>query len=306
VCTKSFAGGDPRHFFETGFRAFQVIDQERRAGLFTGYFEPQAEGSRVRSAIYQVPVYRKPADLVAFEAKAEEVTGLKYGRMVKGKAQAYLVRKDIEQGALQGQGLEIVWLKHWEDAFFIHIQGSGRVKLDSGEVIRLSYAAKTGRPYTAIGGVLIKRGILNAKTNSMQSIRAWMSGHPAEARELMWQNESFVFFREVPVTDETLGALGAQQVHLTPRRSLAVDRATWAFGTPVFLETTLPPEAGGTTFNHVLVAQDTGTAIKGMARGDVYWGWGEEAAHIAGHMKSQGKMTVLLPLPVAHRLGLLP
>jgi membrane-bound lytic murein transglycosylase A len=306
VCQLAMEATDARIFFEDHFRAYEVMDEQRPLGLFTGYFEPEAEGSRDPSEHYSVPVYRKPEDLVSFDPIAETTTGLKYGRIVERNPLPYLPRKEIEQGALQGRGLEIAWLKNWDDAFFIHIQGSGRIKLREGGTIRLSYAAKTGLPYTAIGGVLIKRGILTPETNSMQSIQAWMKSHPGEARELMWANESFVFFREVPVDDETLGALGAQQVNLTPRRSLAVDRAVWAFGTPLWLDTKTPPETpgGAQTFRRLMVAQDTGSAIKGVARGDVYWGWGENAAQLAGHMKSPGNMMALLPLPVARRLGL--
>jgi membrane-bound lytic murein transglycosylase A len=216
-----------------------------------------------------------------------------------------LTREEIDKGGLAGQGLEVAWLKSWEDCFFIHIQGSGRVRLADGSAIRLAYALKTGHPYTGIGGVLIQRGVLTHENNSMQSIRTWMKAHPQEARELMWLNKSFIFFREIAVEDPKLGALGAEQVNLTPRRSLAIDRAFWMFGMPIWLDTSLPPEAGGEKFQHLVVAQDTGSAIKGAARGDVYWGWGDQAAYIAGHMKSPGSFTALLPQRVAAALGLL-
>jgi membrane-bound lytic murein transglycosylase A len=308
ICEAASQASNARQFFEKHFRPFLVEDNERPKGLFTGYYEPEAEGSREQGGEYQVPVYRRPPDLVALKAKDEQQLGLKYGRYVGGKAQAYFTREAIEQGALRGKGLEIAYLKSWEDAFFIHVQGSGRIRLPDGGVIRLAYALKTGLPYTGIGGVLIERGILTRETNSMQSIRAWMKANPQAARELMWLNKSFVFFREIEVADPALGALGAQQVNLTPRRSLAVDRAIWMFGTPVWLSTNTPPEApgGAQALNRILIAQDTGTAIKGYARGDVFWGWGSEAAQIAGHMKSEGAMIVLLPAPVAKRLGLVP
>jgi membrane-bound lytic murein transglycosylase A len=306
VCKAANNAADARQFFEESFVALQVEDPNRPAGLFTGYFEPEAEGSLHPGGDYQVPVYAKPDDLVAFDAVGEAVTGLKYGRMSDGKPEPYWSREQIEKGALKGRGLEIAWLKKWEDAFFIHIQGSGRIKLPDGAILRLSYAAKTGLPYTAIGGVLIERGILTRETNSMQSIRAWMSGNPQAARELMWHNKSFVFFRKVDVADPDLGALGAQQVHLTPQRSLAVDRSIWPFGMPVWIETTTPKEAqgGSAPYNRLMIAQDTGSAIKGYARGDVYWGWGETAADKAGHMKSPGRFVALLPREVAQELGL--
>lgn len=308
VCEAAASAANPRRFFETQFLAFQVEDADRPAGLFTGYYEPEADGSRKPGGEYQVPMYRRPYDLVALNAEDEKQLGLKYGRYAGGKAQPYFTRAEIEQGALHGKGLEIAYLKSWEDAFFMHVQGSGRVRLPDGSAIRLAYALKTGLPYTGIGGVLIERGILTKQTNSMQAIRAWMKQNRQVARELMWLNKSFVFFREIEIADPSLGALGAQQVNLTPGRSLAIDRSVWMFGTPIWLATSTPPEApgGAKSFKRMLIAQDTGTAIKGFARGDVFWGWGEEAAQIAGHMKSEGAMIVLLPKSVVERLGLVP
>lgn len=223
-----------------------------------------------------------------------------------GKQAPYLTRRDIEEGALEGQGLEIVWLRDWADAFFIQVQGSGRVRLAEGGMLRLSYAAKSGHPYTGIGGLLVQRGVLSEEAMSMQAIRRWMSRNPRDARELMWENKSFVFFREIELEDPALGALGAQHVQLTPRRSLAIDRSLWMFGTPVWLDTHAPAEEGSrmVEFRHLLIAQDTGSAIRGLARGDVYWGFGAAAAALAGPMKSTGAMTVLLPVEVAGELGL--
>lgn len=303
ACLAAFEGGDARSFFERLFRAYRVHDHARPEGLFTGYFEPEVDGSLTRSTLFHVPLYSRPPDLVSI---GQGGAAPAYGRMVDGKATPYLTRREIEEGALAGQGLEIVWLKDWADAFFIHIQGSGRVRLAEGGTLRLSYAAKSGRPYTGIGGLLVARGVLNGQDMSMQAIRRWMAAHPQQARELMWENESFVFFRTVELEDPALGALGAQQIQLTPRRSLAVDRAEWMFGTPVWLNTDVPAGDGGSmvSFRQLMIAQDTGSAIKGLARGDVYWGFGNAAAEIAGPMKSPGLMTVLLPLDVADELGL--
>ncbi len=304
VCAKIPDAANAREFFEENFVPFAVTDPDRKDGLLTGYYEPLAQGSLKPSAKFSVPIYARPPDLVAFDEAAQKETGLAYGRIFDGRPQAYLSREDIEKGALSGKGLEIAWLASWEDAFFIHIQGSGRVQLDEGGELRLAYAAKSGQPYTGIGGVLISRGVLTSKTNSMQAIRAWMTNNTSAARELMWQNKSFVFFRKVEITEKTLGALGAQQVNLTPGRSLAVDRSVWMFGTPVWIDTRLPPQAtqGAKPYRRLMVAQDTGSAIKGIARGDVYWGWGPEAERIAGHMKSPARMTVLLPRSVAEGL----
>lgn len=306
ACLGAFEAGNARGYFEHAFRAYRVRDDDRPGGLFTGYYEPEVGGSRRRSPQFHVPVYRRPADLVAFRDGEEAGTGLAYGRLIDGKPSPYLTRREIEQGALDGMGLEIVWLRDWADAFFIQIQGSGRVRLAEGGTLRLSYAAKSGLPYTAIGARLVKRGLFAPEAMSMQTIRGWMAQHPGEARALMWENESFVFFREVDLEDPALGALGAQHVQLTPRRSLAVDRSLWMFGTPVWLDTQAPMDAtgGSEPFRQLLVAQDTGSAIKGLARGDVYWGFGDAAGAIAGPMKSTGSMAVLLPIDVAEELGL--
>lgn len=306
TCLAAFEAGEARAFFEDLFRPYLVRDPQLPDGLFTGYFEPEVEGSRSRSATFHVPLYRRPPDLVSFQDQDVEHGGPAYGRLVDGKRQAYFTRQQIEEGALEGQGLEIVWLKDWADAFFIQVQGSGRVTLSEGGMLRISYAAKSGHPYTGIGGLLVQRGVLPEHAMSMQAIRAWMVKQPREARALMWENKSFVFFREVELEDPELGALGAQHVQLTPLRSLAVDRSIWMFGTPVWLDTAAPSGEAYqmTPFRQLLIAQDTGSAIKGMARGDIYWGFGEPAAKIAGPMKSAGRMTVLIPRDVVEELGL--
>jgi membrane-bound lytic murein transglycosylase A len=294
-----------RSFFESEFVPLRVTDAERPEGLFTGYYEPLAEGSLTKSTEFPVPIYAKPEDLVTFTEAETKATGLTYGRRVNGGPSAYFTRKEIEHGALAGRGLEICFVKSWVDAFFIHVQGNGRVALPDGEVIRLSYAAKNGQTYTGIGGVLLVRGVGTPQTMSMQLLRQWMADHPSEMRDLLWSNNSFVFFRKTEITDAKLGAIGAAKVNLTPLRSLAVDRSQWMFGTPLFIETREPPEAkhGPAPFNHLMIAQDTGTAIRGLIRGDVYWGWGKMAAHNAGHMKSKGGMVALLPRALADRLA---
>ncbi len=304
LCQQALTATDAKQFFESNFVAFKVNDPGHPQGLYTGYYEPEVEGNLVKTSEFQVPVYNRPGDLKALDEQGRKQTGLAYGRIVNGKAEPYATRKDIEQGALEGKGLAICYLKSWVDAFFIHIQGSGRVKLPDGKIIRLAYAAKTGQPYTGIGHVLLEKGVGTKETMSMEYLRTWMSDHPTEARELMWNNKSYIFFRAIEVPSVDLGALGAQQINLTPLRSLAVDRSIWMFGTPIWIDTTTPPEAGAKPFQHLMVAQDTGTAIKGHVRGDIYWGWGEAAAFNAGHMKSAGGMVVLLPKLAAARLKL--
>jgi membrane-bound lytic murein transglycosylase A len=294
-----------RGFFEAHFKPFVVRDSRRPHGLFTGYFEPDAFGDRHRHGDFVVPVYGKPHDLVAFDPQTEKRIGLRYGRIDdNGQPRSYFTRRQIEEGALSGKGLEIAWLKSWADAFFMQVQGSGRIRLPDGSLLRLAYAAKSGLPYTAIGGVLVGRGEIPRADMSMQSIRRWMDDYPQEARELMWENQSFVFFREVALEDPTLGPIGAQHVQLTPFRSLAVDRAFWAFGTPLWIEAELPvaPETGE-IFRRLMIAQDTGSAIKGAVRGDVFFGNGTQAAQLAGHMKSEGRLIALLPHAVVENLG---
>lgn len=306
VCEAGLGADAARRFFEDWFVACRVMDAARPEGMFTGYFEPEVEGSRMPSADCQVPIYRPPADLTIFTEDERVRSGFSAGRRLGGEPAAYLTRRQIEEGALAGQGLEIAWVRDWADAFFIHVQGSGRIRLREGGSLRLTFAAKSGHAYTSIGSRLVEKGAVSRDEMSMQSIRAWMTQNPGKARALMWENESFIFFREAELDDPSLGALGAQHVQLTPRRSLAIDHSYWMYGTPIWLDTEVPAGNGGAMqpFRQLLIAQDTGSAIRGMARGDVYWGCGEAAGLVAGPMKSPGIMTVLLPRPVAQGLGL--
>ena len=304
ACQIALKVTDALAFFEENFSTLSVHEQARAAGLFTGYYEPETQGSLKQSDNFPVPIYAKPDDLVAFTRAEQKVSGLAYGRRENGKAVGFHTRQHIENGALAGRGLEICFVKSWVDAFFMHVQGNGRVVLEDGKIIRLSYAAKNGQAYTGIGSVLLARGVGTPETMSMQVLRKWLAENPSQMRDLLWINNSFVFFRVTEIIDPHLGAVGAAKVNLTPLRSLAVDRSNWMFGTPLFIDTTEPPEAknGPVPFRHLMIAQDTGTAIRGLVRGDVYWGWGETAAHNAGHMKSKGTMTALLPKGLAQRL----
>ena len=303
VATAALQASDARSFFETQFQPCRAVAEG--PGLFTGYYEPLAQGALRSSARFRFPLYARPPDLVAFTAEEQQASGLSYGRRVAGQPAPYADRRDIETGALQGQGLEICWLESAVDAFFIHIQGNGRVALAEGGEIRLSFAAKNGLAYRSIGKALLERGAGTPQTMSMQFLREWMARNPDQAQGLMWENPSFVFFRKTAIADPALGAIGAGKVNLTPLRSLAVDRAFWAFGTPLFLETHYPPKSpqAGQPIKRLMLAQDTGSAIKGLARGDIYFGWGEVAAMNAGHMKQPGQLTALLPKALAARLA---
>lgn len=296
-----------RAFFEAEFVPYRVT-QSSGTGLFTGYYEPQLKGSRTKHGPYQTPLYGIPADLINVDLglfrdtlKGQRIVG----QVTNGRLIPYPARADIEGNGLP-QAKPLLYVDDAVDAFFLQIQGSGRVVLDDGTVVRAAYGAQNGRAYTAIGAVLIQRGELKREEVSMQSIRAWLIAHPEEAQQLMNANASYVFFTEQALGDPLLGAAGAQGVPLTPEASLAVDLSLHALGVPVWLETTAPdPDATKPerTFERLLVMQDTGGAIRGPVRGDVYWGYSADAASIAGRMRNEGRMTVFLPKAVATRLG---
>lgn len=297
LCEAAAAAGSPRVFFETRFQPFAVNGGEE--GLFTGYYEPQLRGSRKRSERYRVPLYVRPPDLVMVDLGdfREELKGQRIaGRVEDGDLIPYPDRKAIEEGALAGRELELVWVDDPVDAFFLQIQGSGRVRLDDGSEMRVGYAAQNGHPYFAIGKDLVERGALTREQVSMQSIRKWLEENPDLADDVMARNASYVFFEEL----KGEGPLGAQGVPLTPGRSLAVDLKHWTLGAPVWLGTRAPSPRPGEPdrpLRRLLVMQDTGGAIRGVVRGDVFWGHGEEAAEIAGRMKHPGRMWVLVPNP---------
>jgi membrane-bound lytic murein transglycosylase A len=304
ACEQALHAKDAHQFFEEHFTPLRVHDDQRPEGLFTGYYEPIVSGSKQQDPRFPVPVYDKPTDLVSFTEDEVKTLGLAYGRRVDGKAEAYATRQIIETEGLAGKANIICWLSNWVDAFFMHVQGQGRVTFEDGSVLRLSYAGKTGHPYTGIGHYLVQQGHIAKSEMSMQTLRTWMQHNPEQASTLMWQNKSYIFFQATKVDDATLGGVGAAKVNLTPGYSLAVDRAHWMFGTPMWIETTLPPEFSTAQphINRLMLAQDTGSAIKGKVRGDFYWGWGADAETIAGHMKSAGTMTALVPNTVARSL----
>jgi membrane-bound lytic murein transglycosylase A len=260
-----------RDFFETEFRAFLVRPASGSA-FFTGYYEPEVIGSRVRTDTFTVPLYRRPDDLV--------------------EDTPYHDRQAIESGALSGRGLEIAWLESAIDAFFIHVQGSARIKLTDGDVLRLGYAGKSGHAYTPIGRVLREGGELAAGGVTMASIRDWLAANPDQAPQVMWNNRSFIFFHETKGIRPEDGPIAAAGVPLTAGRSLAVDRMLHTFHSPVFVETVLPD---GTAFGRLMVAQDTGSAIVGPARGDIFFGTGDEAGAVAGAMQAEGRFYLLAP-----------
>ncbi len=294
-----------RRFFESQFRPFRAANNRDTAGLFTGYYEAELRGARERSDTYATPLYRTPPDLVSVDLSdfSPEFAGRTIaGKVMQGKLKPYDDRIAIEKGALKERGLELIWVDDPVDAFFLHIQGSGRVTLDDGSVVRVGYANKNGHIYTAIGRELVKRGVMTTDQVSMQSLRAWLKANPGEADALMNANRSYVFFREIPGAKTDEGPLGAQSVPLTPGRSLAVDRKFVPLGVPVWLDSGNPDDKSAPRLRRLLIAQDTGGAIRGPVRGDVFWGWGERAAERAGAMRNRGEYYILLPLPAAERV----
>ncbi|MDA1099570.1 MAG: MltA domain-containing protein [Proteobacteria bacterium] len=293
-----------RHFFEQQFRAIAVRSGGQLAGLFTGYYEPLLRGSRSRGGRYKVPLYGLPKDLI--KVNLGDFSDSLQGQHIVGRVQGrdlrpYHERRQITAGALAEKGLEIVYVDDPVDAFFLQIQGSGRVQFANGEQIGLGYSGGNGRSYFAIGRELIKRGILTTENVSMQSIRAWLTAHPLLAREVMDMNPSYVFFRELPGP----GPIGALGIALSPGRSIAVDPRLIPLGIPIWLEASHPaanPDKADEPLRRLVLAQDTGGAIKGGVRGDLFWGHGARAAAIAGRMKNTGQWFLLLPRTLAERL----
>ncbi len=299
VCERAtaLAAGGPvdtlaaRKFFEDNFKPVRIKPPERTYGyytgadgFYTGYYEPEVIGSRVKTDEYSVPIYGVPAS-------------------VAGKKSRHFVqydRVDIEKGALAGKGLEICWIKNPVDLFFAQIQGSTRVKLADGELMRLNYIASNGKPYTPVGRLLIDRGVFTPEEMSMDKIREFMEANPEEGKALREKNRSFVFFSKTKLQahDECLGAQG---IALTPGRSIAVDPSIHVYGTPIWIDAKLPLKGAAPedTFQRLVVAQDTGSAIRGPARADIYFGHGPDIPSIAGRIKQFGQFVMLMPRALA-------
>ncbi len=283
-----------RAFFESRFTPYQALAGKREEGLFTGYYEPSLDGALTRHGPYQTALRRKPDDLVMVDLGAfrDDLKGRRIaGRVTDGRLRPYEDRAAIAAGGHpQEQGLPIVWVDDPVDAFFLHIQGSGQVRLEDGRVLRLGYAGQNGHPYFAIGRELIRRGAMTKDTVSMQAIRKWLEQNPDQAADVMNMNASYVFFQVL----DGPGPLGGEGLPLTPERSLAIDRSKIAYGIPVWTDIA-PPKEGEKALQRLMIAQDTGGAIRGAVRGDVFWGAGARAEYLAGHMKSRGRYWLLLP-----------
>jgi membrane-bound lytic murein transglycosylase A len=291
-----------RQFFESSFVPYAVHNADGSTdGLVTGYYEPLLRGSRTPGKAYRFPVYGIPDDLLVVEL-TEALPNLKgmrlRGRLQGNKVVPYYTRAEIERGEAAMRGREILWVDDAVELFFLQVQGSGQVKLPSGEIVRIGFAEHNGHPYNSIGRVLVERGELPQDKASMQGIKQWGKQNPDLLPLLLQQNPAYVFFREMPSSSP--GPVGALGVALTPARSVAVDSSVVPLGAPVFLSSTWPLSAR--PLNRLLLAQDTGSAIKGAVRADFFWGFGDEAGQIAGRMRQSGRMWVLYPRGFEPRL----
>ena len=276
LCRIARTGPPARDFFETFFLPVRVYDEAPT--LFTGYFEPELSGSLEPDARFRFPLYAVPPDLP--------------------EDGPWLTRREIEEGAaLAGRGLEIAWVDDPVALYFLHVQGSGRVRLPDGSLLRVGYGAANRQPYSSIGAELVARGLFEPHQVSADVIANWVRKHPEDGRELLWTNDSFVFFREVNEVPPDRGPLGAMNRSITALRSIAVDPAYVALGTPMWVE-----KDGSGGFQRLMVAQDTGSAIKGPQRADIFYGTGAAAGRAAGRVRDGGRLIQLLPIQQAYAL----
>lgn len=282
-----------RAFFLQNFTPYRAANNAEPKGLFTGYYEIELNGSRTKTARFTVPIYGMPKDLITADLGEFGIPNKTIiGRVAGGKFHPYPDRAAIDASGLGTNAPVLAWVDDAVDAFFLHIQGSGVIKLPSGDSMRVGYTAKNGQPYRAIGRVLVDRGALTQDNVSMQSIRAWLAANPKDAQAVMAANPSYVFFRELPKQGD--GPVGAQGVTLTGGRSLAVDRRFVPLGIPIWVDSQ-NPDGPNTQTRRLVIAQDTGGAITGPVRGDVFWGTGHTAADRAGLMREFGNYYFLLP-----------
>lgn len=295
-----------RRFFEEEFQPFLAHNNDESEGGFTGYYEATLYGSRTRTGRYRYPIYKRPKDLVMVNMR--NFTSLKggprriSGKVVGGYLQPYYTRKEIREGALKGRGLEVVWIDNPIDGFFAQIQGSGVVMLPKGKEMRIGYVGQNGHGYVAIGRELLREGHITREEMSMQAIRSWLDANPDAADEMMDRNQAYAFLDELKRT----GAVGSQNVELTPERSAAIDREFIPQSAPLFIDTEVPSEDGSEMlpFRQLLIAQDSGGAIRGPVRADIFWGSGKRAAEIAGRLRSRGRYFVLLPKGLSESMSI--
>ncbi len=295
--------GAAKKFFEENFRPVRVSKLGETAGFLTGYYEPEVEGSLTLTKGFTVPLYRRPPELISKARLGKRFMRAGFpstggaGHRVNGKFVEYHDRAAIEDGALANRGLEIVWLRDAADAFFIQIQGSARIRLPDGKLVRVNYSAHNGHIFTPIGRNLIETGIVPREEMSMENIRMFIAEMPDEGRELMRKNRAFTFFRVIDNLPPDAEAVGAQGLSLVKDRSIAVDNKLHVYGSLFWIEAKLQLQntREGQVFNRLMIAQDTGSAIIGIARADIYFGAGVEAGSIAGRIRNPGAFFMLVP-----------
>jgi membrane-bound lytic murein transglycosylase A len=303
-CGEALAmGSDPdagaaRGFFESYFTPHCLNESSTSPSFVTGYYEPELRGSRAWGGRFRIPVYGLPSDLVSV---APDLYRASYNDRVTGMRKnvdelvPYFTREEIEAGAIAGRGLELLYVEDMVELFYMQVQGSGLVHFEDGSRVRLTYAGKNGHPYTSIGKLLIERGEVPAEAMSMRAVKAWLHADRKRGRALMVENKSYVFFRDLGAEEGRNGPLGAQGVPLTPERSLAVDPSVIPLGSPILVVADNLPNSGGKHFVRLMIAQDVGSAIKGIGRGDIFWGTGEAAGAIAGRTRHLAWFFMLLP-----------
>jgi len=303
ACRAAAAVKDAHAFFEQWFQPFQVSAGALSQGLFTGYYEPELAVSRAPHGPYRYPVYALPADLISVDLGQfrPALRGQRLaGRVENGRLVPYATRAEIDAHGLS-EARVLFYAADPVALFFLHIQGSGRVRFEDGRLERVSYAGQNGQIYTAIGKALVADGALTKEQLSLQSIAVWLHAHPNQAQHVMESDASYVFFQEEPLGDPRLGAKGAEGVPLMPQASLAVDTALHALGAPFYVATRT---VDGNPLRFLAVAQDMGGAIRGPVRADIFFGFGKAAENAAGAMNHAGEFYVLLPKKLAARLAL--
>ncbi len=283
------SNAEARALIEENFTPYKLSETGKSPGHFTGYYQPTIEGSLIKTDKYTVPIYQRPKNLIR---KKTAQGKKKYGMMENGKFVPFHSRQEIAEGNLIKKEHVIAWLPNRTERAFLQIQGSGRIFFPNGESILVGYSGQNGHPYRPIGRALLEQKELPRENINMQSIKKWLLEHPKKADKILNYDPSFVFFKVLSQNDP----VGAQGIELTPKVSLAVDKRYTRYGTPIWIDTTYKDPDGKTeALQKLMVAQDTGGAIRGPNRGDVYWGHGKYAEYVAGHMNSKGKLWVLLP-----------
>jgi membrane-bound lytic murein transglycosylase A len=292
-----FSSSMARGFFEQCFLPHSV-SHAAADGLFTGYFEPILSAARVATAEFPIPLLRRPADLVTLvddALRGSEGITFTHARQTDHGVEPYFTRQEIECGSLGDAGLEFAYLADPVDAYFLHIQGSGLLEFADGSRVRVGYDGKNGHPYSSVGQYVIGLGEMSSSEMTLDSLKQWLRADPERGRRAMWENRSYIFFRELGAETNT-ATLGAREIPLTPGRSLAVDAGKHELGLPIFVRVPDLRHTGMPAgFQRLMVAQDVGSAIRGPERADIFYGTGDEAGRHAGTTKHRGNFFVLLP-----------